>query len=160
MKIDVKTSPFFPWIIKFLGLVLVCSAVVVVFFHFLLGLALLIGGVVIFTTHYRLTIDLHQRVYRDYVWIIGIKHGKIASFENIDYLFIKKSRTVQHMYVGVNTTSVRKDVYNAYLRFSETQKIHLVTRESKRLLVKQVKTLAAQLGVQVIDYSNGEGTIL
>jgi hypothetical protein len=130
------------------------------FFHFLIGLALLIGSVVIFTTHYRLRIDLDQRVYSDYVWIMGIKHGKITSFEKIDYLFIKKSRTVQNLYARGYETSVRKDVYDAYLRFSETQKIHLVTRESKRLLVKQVKILAAQLGVDVIDYTNGEGKSL
>ena len=143
-----------------MGVVLAFSAVVVIFFHFLIGLALLIGSVVIFTTHYRLRIDLDQRVYCDYVWIMGIKHGKTASFEKIDYLFIKKSHTVQNMYARVYTTSVRKDVYDAYLRFSETKKIHLVTRESKRLLVKQVKILAAQLGVEVIDYTNGEGKSL
>lgn len=142
-----------------MGIALAFSAVVVIFFHFLIGLSLLIGGVLIFTTHYRLMIDLDRRVYRDYVWIMGIKHGKMASFEKIEYLFMKKSRTVQNMYARVYTTSLQKDVYDAYLRFSETEKLHLVTRESKRLLVKQVESLAAQLGVQVIDYTNGEGKI-
>lgn len=143
-----------------MGIALAFSAVVVIFFNFLIGLALLIASVLIFTTHYRLMIDLDQRIYQDYVWIMGIKHGTKASFEKIDYVFIKKSHTVQNMYTRVYTTSIRKDVYDAYLRFSETQKIHLVTRESKRLLVKQVKSLAAQLGVEVIDYTNGEGTTL
>jgi hypothetical protein len=160
MKIDVKTSPFFPWTINIMGIALVFSAGIVIFFHFLIGLALLIGSALIFTTHYRLMIDLDQRVYHDYVWIMGMKHGKPASFEKIDYLFIKKSHTVQNMYARVYTTTLRKDVYDAYLRFSETKKIHLVTRESKHRLVKQVKSLAAQLGVEVIDYTDGEGKTL
>ena len=60
------------------------------------------------------------------------------------------------MSVRVASTTIRKDVYDGYLKFSEQEKIHLITKDSKKDLVKKLREISASLKVKIIDYSEGE----
>ncbi|MCB0489397.1 MAG: hypothetical protein KDC99_13035 [Cyclobacteriaceae bacterium] len=61
------------------------------------------------------------------------------------------------MRLKVASTTIRKEVYDGYLRFSETNKIHLLTMDDKSKLINKLKAIAPQLNSRVIDYSDGEG---
>jgi hypothetical protein len=155
-EIDFKTSGYFSGSIIFFGVVLAMAGLGVLFKSAILGLILLLVSVIIFTTHYRLKIDFDTKVFHDYVWILGLKNGDQRKFENIEYLFIKKSLVSQTMNSLLNSSTFRKHVYDGYLKFSEKDKIHLITKDSKNDLIEKLRVIASRLNVRIVDYSAAE----
>ncbi|MFM8912708.1 MAG: hypothetical protein ACKOE6_07325 [Flammeovirgaceae bacterium] len=153
--IDFKTSAYFPGIFIFLGVILVFIGLLVLGTTIIGGLAVLLVSFTIFTTHYRLTVDLDSKSYYDYLWILGIKTGERGTFENIEYVFIKKSRESQTMNSRASTTTIQKEVFDGYLKFSENAKIHLLTKDRKEDLMVEMKVVASKLGTKVVDFSEG-----
>jgi hypothetical protein len=154
-KIDFRTSAYFSGSFMFTAVILLVVAVPVIFMNLICGIVLLLMSIVIFTTHHRLTVDLDRKVFHDYLWILGLKNGDKGKFENIEYLFINKGKVSQTMNMRVASTTVSKEVYNGYLKFSESDKIHLTTKNNKKDLIEKLRPISAALKVKVYDYSDG-----
>lgn len=153
---DFKTSGYFPWTIYFFGMVLAVLGLFVILKSIIIGSIIMLVSVVILTTHNRLTINFEKKIFQDYVWILGLKHGDIATFDHIEYLFIKKSKVSQTVNSRVSSMTVRKEVYDGYIKFSEKDKIHLMTKDNKSDLINKLNELSTKLNVRIIDYSEGE----
>jgi hypothetical protein len=158
--VDFKTSAYFPWHITFGGVFLFGLGLAVLNLNVLVALALIIVGLVIITTHYRLQVDLDNKTYHDYLWIAGFKNGEKGVFHQIEYLFINKSKVKETMQLRVASSAIQREVFNGYLKFSEQDKVHLLTLDSKESLIKKIKGIASQLKVDVVDYSEGEARII
>jgi len=154
-KIDFRTSRYFPGQVIFLGLLLLIIGVPVFSVSLLGGFVLWFISLVIFTTHYRLRVDMDSKTYHDYLWILGMKRGEKGKFNTIEYLFIKKSMVTETMRLRVATTTIEKEIFDGYLKFSDQDKIHLLTMDSKENLINRMKSMAASLHVRILDYSEG-----
>jgi len=66
------------------------------------------------------------------------------------------SNVTQTMHLRVVSSTIRKEVFDGYLKFSEQNRIHLLTMDSKESLIKKLKRISALLKVRVIDYSESE----
>jgi|APTNR8051073442_1049403.scaffolds.fasta_scaffold00003_13 hypothetical protein len=152
-KIDFKTSGYFPGHIMLLGILLVIIGLPVLFIKPLIGLILWFISLVIFTTHYRLSIDQDSKVYHDYLWILGFRSGEKGRFNTLEYIFIKKSSISQTMRMRVASSTIQKEVFDGYLKFSDQHKIHLLTLDSKENLINRLKFMASSLKTRLIDYS-------
>lgn len=113
----------------------------------------------IFTTHYRFRIDLVKKEFQDYLWILGLRQGATVRYEKMEYFFIKKSNVSQTMGLKAATTTVHKEVFDAYLKFSEKEKVFIVSQNSKEKLLSQLHPMATSLQVQIIDYTEGNAVI-
>ncbi len=151
--VNLKTSGYFPGTIQFLGVILLLAVAVVAFKSIIASLILALSSLVIFTTHYRLTVDYTNKVYHDYLWILGFKTGDKGKFENIEYVFIKKITVTQKMNLQSLSSTVKKEVYDGYLKFSEKDKIHLMTRDSKKDLIEKLRAISRLLNVRIMDFS-------
>ncbi len=154
---DFKTSGYFSWPILFLGVMMLFLAVYFALSNWVVSIVLCLPAFVILTTHYRLRIDLDNKTYHDYLWILGMRQGDKGRYGNIDYLFLKAKRVTQNMQLKAASSSVAKDVVDAYLKFDGENKIHLFTRDSRHDVVVRLKEIAAMLNTRVIDYTSGEG---
>lgn len=152
--VDFKTSGYFPGTVIFLGVLLLFSGMILIMTSPYVGLVILLVATIIFTTHYRLKVDFENKAYHDYLWILGIKVGEKGKFDKVEYLFIKKSKVSQTMRLKAASTTIRKDIYDGYLRFSETSKIHLLTSDDKSELIDRLKSIAEKLNTKLIDYSD------
>ena len=155
-KIDFKISGYFSGTIIFFGVFVLVAGLSIFFVSQISSFILFFIGLVIFTTHYRLSIDLDNKTYHDYVWILGFRNGEKGKFSAIEYLFIKNSNVTQTMRLRVVSSTIRKEVFKGYIKFSEHDKIHLLTMDSKERLIKKMKAISARLKIRVIDYSDGE----
>lgn len=155
-KIDFKISGYFSGTIIFLGVFLLVVGLSIFFVSQIGSLILFFISLVIFTTHYGLAVDLDNKVYHDYLWILGFRNGEKGKFNTLEYVFIKKSNVTQTMQLRVASSTIRKEVFDGYLKFSEHHKIHLLTMDSKENLIKKLKNISIRLKVRIIDYSNGE----
>src|SRR5688572_12016585 len=154
-KVDFRTAAYFSIHIRitsvffvFLGLVLLSESLVG-------GLIMCLISLVFLTTHYRFSVDLDKKVYHDYLWIAGFKNGEKKKYDVIEYVFIKKSSVSQTMHLRVASSTIRKEVYDGYVKFSTDEKVHLLTLDSKGDLMSRLKAIASQLRVRLIDYSEG-----
>lgn len=133
--IDVRISRFFTNQWLFVGILLMVGGIVMIFKVIIVGIFLTLISTIIITTHYRLAIDLNEKTYHDYVWLFGFRIGERSTFDRIDYIFIKKIRVSQTMNSRGSSSTIRKEMFDAYLKFSEENKIHLLTEESKKKLI-------------------------
>lgn len=151
--VDLKTSSYFPATWRLVAVIFVAAGVIICWENILIGMIVVIGAVLVVTTHYRIEVDFGRGTYRDYTWILGIKSGEKAHFDHIEYIFINKNKVSQTMGNRAVSTTIQRYDYNGYLKFSETQKIHLRSDESKTTLLRHMQFLAAKLNCQLHDYS-------
>jgi hypothetical protein len=154
--IDVKTTAYFTGTMLFLGVVLVIAAILILSESLGGAVFLLFLALIVFSTHYRLKIDFGKKEFHDYLWILGFKHGEKGKFKEIQYLFVKPCYVSQTMRLRAASSTVKKVTYDGYLRLSETEKIHLMTRDDKETVLEYLHKIAAKLHVRVIDYSESE----
>jgi hypothetical protein len=85
--------------------------------------------------------------------LCGLRIGVEKSFIEIDYVFVKANRQSQTMRLRAVSSTVTSDVFDAYIKFSEDEKIHLVRMNNKAQLLKKVVLFAKMLNIKVIDYT-------
>lgn len=158
--IDFKTSEYFSGAVILAGIILFITGLAIINLALLGGILLCLASLVMMTTHYRLTIDYEKRKYHDYVWFLGLKNGESGKFERIEYLFIKKAKVSQSLGLRAANSTIRKEVYDGYLKFSDDVKIHLITRDDKSNLIKKMKMIADKLNVKIIDHTGEEAIIV
>ena len=158
--VDFKTFGYFSGTMIFLGIVLIFTGLLMLAANNLIGLVLLILSVAIFTTHYRLRIDFDHKTYHYYLWIFGMKHGEKGKFEKVEYLFVKMSKVSQTMYMKSLSTTIRKDVFDGYLKFSVDDKVHLMTLDDKDELIQRLRVIAEKMKTKIVDYSDGDPKVI
>lgn len=154
--VNFKTSNYFngaPYL-SGIGCILV-SAMLLLAGKYLIALLFGLCGSAIITAHYRLSVNFLEKSYREDVSVLGLRFKyATGTFANIVYLFIKKSRVSQRLNSRVQSTTIYKWHYDAYLKFSEEEKVHLMTLESKLKLIKKLENIAHALNTKIIDYSD------
>jgi hypothetical protein len=155
-EFDFKTSGYFSGTIIFFGFLLIPVGLVAIADSVVLGVVLLFLSLIVLTTHYRLKVDPESKSFHDYLWVLGIKFGEKGTYETIEYLFIKKNKITQTMNMRVVSSTIKKDMYDAYLKLSPDEKIHLFSKEDHSKAVDRLKQLSQKLRVKVVDYSGAE----
>ncbi|MDH5599578.1 MAG: hypothetical protein OEY34_10665 [Cyclobacteriaceae bacterium] len=152
-KIDFKTSGYFPGGVIFTGIVLLPAGLYSLLFNSIAGTVFILISLVILTTHYRLQVDLKNKKYHDYLWILGFKSGEKGHFDSIESIYITKSRVTQKLNHRSLSNVVQKQVYNGYIKFSGNEPVHIITKDSKAKVEEKVRELAEGIKMGVKDYS-------
>jgi len=159
-KFDFRTSSYFPMGVNLFGILIGLTGLALIFSpNPIAGIVCITASIIILTTSYRIEINFEKKLYKDYVWFLGIKNGKAERFENIEYLYIKQSKSSQRMNSLITSKTFTKDTFDGYLKFSEEEKIHLLTKENKASLIKKLTPIADALGVKIVDYSAGNPVV-
>lgn len=155
-SVDFKTANYFTGMPYVLGFVLTPIGIFLLFSpQIIIGAILLIAGIIILSTHYRLAIDHTKKQYTEYVFILGLKAGiERKAFSSIEYVFIKKSKVSQTLNSRASSTTIQKIQYDGFLKFSEDNKVHLMTVENKGAILKKLKVIASRLNLKILDYSD------
>ncbi|MBX2961414.1 MAG: hypothetical protein KF687_02810 [Cyclobacteriaceae bacterium] len=151
--IDIKYGLLLPWTFRLLA---ACAII--------LGLSawqtnpwvtIVIGVVGFFAlvAHEGTEINPENKTYREYTSFFVFKTGRFKSYAEIELIFINRAKESQQMYTAHTTHSSTFEnmVYNAYLKFSNGEKIHLQKTKDKERLMTKLKPLCDTLGVDLID---------
>lgn len=153
--IDIKYGLLLPWTFRLLT---ACAIV--------LGLSawqtnpwvtIIIGiaGFFVLMTFEGTEINPANKTYREYTSFFFFKIGRFKPYPEIELIFINKAKESQQMYTAHTTHSstFENRVYNAYLKFSNGEKIHLQKTKKKEKLMAVLKPLSEAVGVEVTDNS-------
>lgn len=158
--VDIKVSNYFPFHFIFIGYGLLIGAAVALTINTIASIIFLPLGVILVTTHYRLSIDPYKRIFREYVWFLGIKKGSDQQFEAPDYIFINESKN-NFEYGGF---AIRRHsyqyVHNAYVKFhGQEESAYIGSSRKLNSILNKSKMVANRLGIPIKEPSSfGEPT--
>lgn len=106
--------------------------------------------VLVLTTRYGFEIDLKSKTCRKYLWMAGVKRGEFKQFQELQYLFIEKNKVNQRN----GLTTATREVFSGYIKFSETENIHLASERRKDQLMEMMNKMASDLNIKIVDYTD------
>jgi hypothetical protein len=118
------------------------------------SLTLILAGILFTTTQNRLEINRNRKYYRKYVWILGIKYGEKIAFDELQYIYITKSRRSQVYGQSYKNHSFIGEHFNVYLKLSDRDKVLIGDGSSRDWVLKKIAKINKQLALEVRDYSN------
>ena len=165
--IDYRTVPYYFSNSAGFEYVALLVAVICLFLGFLfpwvfLG-TLIFGGLflLVTTTHYGIVINLNDKTYDNYLWILGFRKHNLNPFEEIEFCFIQQN---QYHYIirsnPWNSNEFNRKTYNGYLKFSNGEKIHLSQSQKKSEIIYELRGVCRDLNVPLIDSTSGKQEVL
>lgn len=146
MKIDIAVSDYFEGIFRVFGWILVPAGIYAFTQNAVIGAIIALIVILVFTTKYRLFIDLNEKVYKEYLWILGFANGQEYPFEKLGSVFVKPENYLQRINSFVHTKEIRFTVYAVYViadgqdLFSGEFKDPVKANERARELAKKLNT--------------------
>jgi hypothetical protein len=153
--IDIKYGLLLPWTFRLLA---ACAVILglsawqtIPWVTIIIGIA----GFFALVTHEGTEFNPANKTYREYTSFFFFKTGKIESYDHIEKIFINRSKESKQMYAPRTSMSSTLEyaVYNAYLKFSNGEKIHLQKTKNKEKLMATLKPLSEAVRVEVTDNS-------
>jgi len=152
--IDIKAESF-PWHFKFVGVVLLVLAVVMLNVLWYVSPIFLLIGTIMLSTCSGTVFNAEMKMYREYHAILFVKAGEWKKYDYIEKIFINASKESQQVHPAHtnDSTTFYYTSYDAYLKFSNGQKIYLMSKKDKAALVKKLKPVAEVLKTELVDYT-------
>lgn len=112
-----------------------------------------VAGFFALVAHEGTEINPVNKTYREYTSFFLFKTGSFESYDRIERIFINRSKESQQLYTArtSHSTTFEYDYYNAYLKFSNGEKIHLQKTKDKEKLMAVLKPLSEAVRVEVTD---------
>ncbi|RDC63775.1 hypothetical protein [Adhaeribacter pallidiroseus] len=121
-----------------------------------LGVAALVGLFLILTTHYGLEVNVGNKTFKQYLWIVGFKQYKSKAYEIIEYAFVQSGKVRQNLESVAGFNSITISVYNGYIKFSEKDKIHIIQAKDKETVIRRLQVLATDLNLEIVDFTDDD----
>ncbi len=150
---DFKIKNYLPFFFAVLGVGLMIGSVFGIAEKTLLSIGLFLVGLILVTTQYRLEINLDKKYYREYVWILGLRSGQKIKFNQIQYLYLTRSKKTQVYGQTYKNHYVTGTHFNGYIKFSDEEKILIGDSSSKDWVLKRLQKVGSKLGLEIKDYS-------
>jgi hypothetical protein len=153
--LDIKSSALFPWQFRVMAVLAIVVALVIVQNHLVISLVLLLLGIFCLVSYEGTEVNITNKTFREYTSFLFIKTGKFQVYPELEKIYITKSKQSQQVFTAHTTHSsvFENVVYNAYLKFTSGEKVHLMSRKDKDKLMKVLHPLSQKLSLDVVDHS-------
>ena len=158
MKPDliINTQSYFGDHFYYTGWAALILAIPVIFITWYVGVIFLLTGIVVTTSHYKLSIDQNTKQIREYLLIFGMKRAvEIKKYTHLSYITIKSSRYSQQLQLRAASTVVEGTMYSAYL-ITDTGHIYLGESKRKEKISRKARGIAEKLGIEFHDLEDEE----
>jgi hypothetical protein len=149
--------PYFPKEFKWSTLIIFTWTIELVLTdQFIWAILTVVGAVIILTTNYVSLIDLSERRYDDFVSFLGLKINRETNqFTEVKKIVITKSRNAQRLNSRIQSRQLNWSDYTATLIF-DNGNLDMITRNSKKELLTELKEFSDFIDVQVEDHTTGQ----
>lgn len=146
-KIDIRVASFFPFTFKMVGVACNLAAIYLAFIEPVYMAIFLPIGVILTSTHYRLTNDLTEGYFKEYTWFLGLKTGNTYPIGNYKNLVINSFKR-NFEYGNVIRRYGITQTYRAFLKFEEQEEsAFLGESKSLKKMEKKSAWIKQQLGI-------------
>ena len=152
------TIPYFPKGLKYATPLFFGTGIYLIVIRYpIWGGLLILAGVVIITTNYVTEINLKEKSYRDYLSLLGLTlNEESKKFNKIDRIVITKGNYSQTINTRAQSRQLDWSDYTGTLILDNDNTLDLLTRNSKKELIKGLKEFTDFLKVGVEDRTTSE----
>jgi hypothetical protein len=120
--------------------------------YLMAGIVMVFLGIIFLTSHYVFEISPEKKMFREFVWVLGINTGKFLPYDKLDFIYLNENRKSQTSYSIVSRTTVLRTEYDGYLRLDNGENIHLINSNNYDKALKKLHTIAKDLNLlNVVD---------
>jgi hypothetical protein len=124
--------------------------------HAVWGVLLILVGILVLTTNYVTEINLQEKTYNDFLSLLGLKlNNESKKFHSIDRIVISKGNYSQTLNTRWRSRQLDWADYTGTL-ILDNDTLDLLTKQSKRELLKGLKEFSDFLNVSVEDRTSSE----
>ena len=151
--LNFKIGLLFPFQFQLLGYALLFSGLFLVVINIWASIIfILLGGFIVSAFS---GIEFKNEHFREYNAFFFLKSGKWMPLNRVEKIFIKPINVSQKMYGRANQSStIRKTVYKAFLRFENGNTIPLCENKNKEKTERKLTELSKYLGTDIVDYTS------
>lgn len=152
-KINLRSGSLFPWHFQFMAAIILIIGLALILERTLVASVLILAGGFILTGSSGVEIDKVQKTYREYTSFFLIRRGKKKKYQDVEKLFINSSKTTTQMSSAKanHTTTFINQEFNGYLKFSDGQKLFLLSTRKKEKLETVLSSVSNFLQVPIQD---------
>ena len=153
-KIIFRSGNLFPFqFLYFAVLLMIFSLLLLISYPYYSPLPLILA-LIIFTGSFGLELKTEKKEYRIYNSFLFVKRGQWKNYNSIEKIYITSSISKQKVYTRVTGgPTIRKENFNAYLKFDEGETVLLRSYKNKKSLMNGLKKLSEKLGLEITDHS-------
>ncbi|MEM9338794.1 MAG: hypothetical protein AAGA66_08715 [Bacteroidota bacterium] len=157
--IDIRISHYFPLQFIALGIGLLFGAGLLTWqANYLLVPVFLVFGMIFLTTNHRLQVDVKSQTFREYVWLLGFKSGKIKPLPKPTHVVIQPvNKEIRYGDIDYGRVRTHQRRATAYLKFEHDQPIYLGAGSNSQILTDQLAGLIEALKVPI--HNNAKRTL-
>ena len=142
-----KSGTFFPENFVFVGIVgAIVGVSLIVTSSTGAGVILLLLSLPLFLIQKGVRLDPVHKTTKEFTGILGIELGKKRSHNQLVKLLLKKEKYRQTMNSRGSSTTLRYEVYNAYL-VTDKETILLTRGKNEKRIARKIKSVADRLGL-------------
>ena len=147
------TIPYFPIGMKYATPVFIAAGVYLIINGIpIWGVLFLVTSALILTTNYITEIDLHGKIYKDYLSLLGLPfNNESNTFNTIDRIIITKRNYSQTINTRAQSRQMDWTDYTATLIMDNDNTLDLLTKNDKHKLLLNLKEFSTFLNVGVED---------
>ena len=111
-------------------------------------------GVLLTTSHQRIAIDLEQKKYAEFYWVLGLKMNNYEeNYQEITSLVCSTGKYSQQ-YGKYNRRFITGTMYQGFIELKEQENIFIGQNKSKQSLMNRLEKIAGQINVAIKDKTN------
>ena len=110
-----------------------------------------IVGILLFATHYELTLNGNKKYFKRSLYLLGIRIGKRVYFDSIDSCNIVKGKYTDLHMVGPFGIPSEGELYHAFIKFSDGQLVQIGKNKDRVKLLKKINFFRFDYSVDIID---------
>lgn len=151
--IDIKYGALFPWHVRLVAIGAIVVAFAILQNYWWVSLLIIAASFFVLVSHEGTEIDTTNKTFRSYTSFLVFKTGEVEKYSDVEKIFINSGNQSTKMYSAHTSlsTTITERIYNAYIKFSNGEKVHLLTSKSKEDVIKKLSSLSEKLKVQIVD---------
>jgi hypothetical protein len=153
--IDIKFGSLFPWQFRFLAIAVIILAFAIIQDQLWVSIVLIVGSFFTLTSYEGTEINVRNKTFRSYTAFFFIKTGAFEKYAEVEKLFINRGSDSQKIYTAhtLQSATFKNTVYNAFLKFSNGEKVHLLRSKDRDALIKKLAPLETALKTEIVNVS-------
>jgi hypothetical protein len=151
--IDIKFGSLFPWHVRIVAVGAIVVAFAILQNYWWVSLLIIAASFFILVSHEGTEIDSVNKTFRSYTSFFFFKTGGFEKYSDVEKIFINSGNQSTKMYSAHTSlsTTITERIFNAYIKFSNGEKVHLLTSKSKEDVIKKLTPLTQALRVEILE---------
>ena len=151
--IDIKFGSLLPWHVRLVAVGAIVVAFAILQNYWWVSLLIIAASFFILVSHEGTEIDPVKKTFRSYTSFFFFKTGEFEKYTEAEKIFINSGNQSTKMYSAHTSlsTTITERVFNAYIKFSNGDKVYLLTSKSKEDVIKKLTPLTKALRVEILE---------